>query len=296
MNSDMLHRRYWTVLLSAALILFSASKSPAEINWLGDYYQFRYTAINEPTFYYYDPGDPLFVQPYSSDVKHEDNAAFNSVASDQIREFVGNPLPTSSAQLKVGAYGPDSGINPDDGLMVQAYVDTTITDLNSEQGCDISQEARTFVVRRFNVNQSKDYRVYIELSGTADYNDFFVSNHYQADYIVSGEVEIFQILDGDEVSLLPGFPVDLDEDHRRAGIDISLRPFDDQQRQIIYQIKVLLSLQSRIDNFELNGFHVAGEINGIYRVGTAAAPFQLTAIIGDKSTALPAIPLLLLSD
>ena len=143
----------------------------------------------------------------------------------------------------------------------------------------------------------------MELTGLTDFNDFYVSDQYQAFYSLRTEVTLEQIVgtgDQTEVERVPGFPVVLDEAKRTATVAVELRPFDDQQRPITYRIKTQLKLNSRIDNFTLIGPQgpvVAGEVNGIYQVGSLQAPFVLKALL-KSGTSYPgsAINLFLLSE
>jgi hypothetical protein len=196
--------------------------------------------------------------------------------------------------------GPENGTHPPDGLMVQAFLSTLATGLNNQQGVDSDLEAVSRVIRRFAVNQQEKYRVRVELTGLTDFNDFYVSDQYQAFYSIRTEVTLEQIVgtgEQMEVERVPGFPVVLDEANRTATVAVELRPFDDQQRPITYRIKTELELNSLIDNFTLNGLVVAGDVNGNYQVGSLQAPFVLKALL-KPGTSYPgsAINLLLLSD
>ena len=160
------------------------------------------------------------------------------------------------------------------------------------------------MIHSFEVDQQEDYSVQLELSGLADFDSFDKSDQnqeYQAYYELGTEVSLEQIVgtgDQTEIMIMPGFPVGLDESNRTATVPAQLRPVDEQMRRITYRIKVELELQSRIDNYRIQGEVVAGEINGNYQVGSPQAPFILKALLkpGNGNIGSAVNLLLLLSD
>jgi len=289
-----------SALLIITLCLATGPDLRAEITWQESETEFDYIIKNLSSFSY-QPNS--YFQPYNDPSNlNEMTASLGSVAETQISEFVGvTPGSGSGVQILAQAMGPENGTHPTDGLMVQAFLSTVATNLNAQHGIDSDLEAVSRVIRLFEVNQQENYSVRMELTGLTDnFNDFYVSDQYQAFYSIRTEVTLVQIVgtgDQTEVDRVPGFPVVLDEAHRTAAVTVQLRPFDDQQRAITYRIKTELELKSRIDNLTLNGLVVAGEVNGNYQVGSLQAPFALKALLKPGiSHPGAAINLLLLPD
>ena len=276
----------------------------AEITWLDNETEFDYIIDNKSTFYY----QPLQIienlNPYI--IKRDATDVYNAVAEIQYSQFEDIPNPGSGVQIQAKALGPQTGSGPQNGtdppytLMTQAFLSTVAGGLNAQQGVDIDLEAVSRVIHSFQVDQQEDYSVKLELSGLADFDSFYTSDQYQAYYELGTEVSLEQIVgtgDETEITIMPGFPVGLDESNRTATVPAQLRPVDEQMRRITYRIKVELELQSRIDNFNFPNFGVAGEINGNYQVGSDQAPFILKALLKPGNSNIgSAVNLLLFSD
>jgi len=287
-----------SALLILTLCLATGTGLRAEITWLESETEFDYNISNLSTFYY---ATNQINHPYNDSIfLNETSAALDSVAEVQVSETFGVPQPGSNVQILAQAMGPENGTHPADGLMVQAFLSTVATGLNVDQGVDIDLEAVSRVIRLFEVNQPENYRVRMELTGQTNFDGFYVDDQYRAVYSIRTEVRLEQIVGtGDQmvVQTMPGFPVVLDEANRKATVAVQLRPFDDQLLPITYRIKTELELNSRIDNFTLNGFVVAGNISGNYQVGSSQAPFALKTLLKPGNTNTnSAVNLLLFSD
>jgi len=287
-----------SALLTIMFCFLSGVDAKAEITWHETETEFDYSITNLSYFYY---GQNQYYKDYNQYVIKDDaSASYDSVAEIQVSEFQNIPLSGSGVQIEAMAMGPENGTDPPNGLMVQAFLSTVAEGLNSLQGVDIDLEAVSRVVRRFEVNQQENYTVRMELTGLADFDDFYSNNQYQAWYAVQTEVKLEQIVgtgDQIEVQTMPGFPVVLDESNRTKTVAVALRPVDDQLRKITYRIKTELILKSRIDNLTLQSWSVAGDVNGNYKIGTSQTPFTLQAILQPKSNKPgSAINLLILSD
>jgi hypothetical protein len=287
-----------SVLLIFMLCLATATDLRAEITWLEAETEFDYN-IDILSSFFYQPNN-YFEDYNNSSILNETSASLDSVAEVQDSTTFDVPQPGSNVQILAQAMGPENGTHPTDGLMVQAFLSTVATGLNAQQGVDIDLEAVSRVIRLFEVNQQENYRVKVELTGQTNFDDFYVDDQFRAFYSIRTEVRLEQIVgtgDQMEVQTMPGFPVVLDEANRTATVAVQLRPTDDQLRPITYRIKTELELNSRIDNFTLNGFVVAGNVSGNYQVGSLQAPFSLKALLkpGNTNTS-SAINLLLFSD
>jgi len=259
------------------------SPAEAEIAWNTTEFDYRVTNLS---YFLYSQNN--YYRDYNQDVLKDDASfSYDSVAEIQVSEYQNIPQAGSGVRIEAMAMGPENGIDPPDGLMVQAFLSTTAEGLNNQQGVDIDLEAVSRVVRHFEVNQPENYTVRMELAGLADFDEFYVTDQYRAAYTIQTEVRLEQIVgtgDQIEVQILPGFPVDLDESNRTASVAVQLQAVDGQLRKITYRIKTELILTSRIDNLTLQSWLVAGDVNGNYNVGTSQTPFTLQALLQPNSS------------
>jgi hypothetical protein len=278
----------------------------AEITWLDNETEFDYIIDHISTFYYEPP--PIWEYPNQYIIKTDAFDSYNAEAEIQYSQFINIPDAGDGVQIQAKALGPQTGSGPQNGtdppynLMTQAFLSTVAEGLNNQQGVDIDLEAVSRVIHSFEVDQQEDYSVRLELSGLANFDSFYTNDQYQAFYELDTEVRLEQIVGtGEEmvITIMPGFPVRLDESNRTATVAAQLRPVDEQMRKITYRIKVELELKSRIDNFRFQGYYVPDddEINGNYQVGSPQAPFILKASLKPgNSHNSSAVNLLLLSD
>ena len=269
-------------MIIICLMMFTPVR--AEITWKET--EFDYI-INNLSYFFY--GQERYYKDYNQYIIKDDaSALYGSVAEIQASEFV-DPQSGSGVQIQALAKGPENGIDPPNGLMVQAFLSTVAGGLNDQQGVDIDLEAVSRVVRRFEVNQQEDFTARVELTGLTDFDGFYVDDQYRAFYSIRTEVRLEQIVGtGSQivVQTVPGFPVVLDEANRTAAVPVQLRPFDDQLRAITYRIKTELNLKSRIDNLTLQSWAVAGNVNGNYQLGfpSPQAPIILQATFNPGGT------------
>jgi hypothetical protein len=271
------------IMIIIYLMIFTPVR--AEITWKET--EFDYSINNLSSFFY---GQNQYYEDYNQYIKKDDaSASYGSAAEIQVSEFADVPQPGSGVQIQAQARGPENGIDPPNGLMVQAYLSTVATGLNAQQGVDIDLEALSRVVRRFEVNQQENYSAKVELTGQTNFDGFYVDDQYRAFYSIRTEVKLEQIAGtGDQmvVQTMPGFPVVLDEANRTATVAVQLQSVDDQLRPITYRIKTELKLKSRIDNLTLQSWAVAGDVNGNYQVGfpSPQAPIILQATFNPGGT------------
>ena len=256
----------------------------AEISWIAT--EFDYSITHQSIFFY---ETNQYYNSYNEYVKKDDaSASYVDEATIQISEFQDIPQAGSGLQIDGLAKGPENGVDPPNGILVQAFLSTTAQGLNDEQGVDISTlEALSRVARKFGVDQPDTYTVNMVLTGLADFNSFYVNGQYQAWYTVETEVTLEELVGSGEdlvVSALPGFPVVLDESSRTASVEVQLRSLDDQFQTVTYRVKIELILTTRIDNLAIQNWLVAGNVNGVYQLGSSQAPFKLKAIfnLGDS--------------
>jgi hypothetical protein len=278
-------KRY-TTALTILVCLMTVIPVRAEITWLENETEFDYIIDHKSTFYYEPP--PIWENPNQYIIKTDAFDSYNAVAEIQYSQFEDIPGPGSGVQIQAKALGPQTGSGPQNGteppyiLMTQAFLSTVAGGLNAQQGVDIDLEAVSRVIHSFEVDQQEDYSVRLELSGLANFDSFYTNDQDQAFYELDTEVRLEQIVGTGEqmvITLLPGFPVRLDESNRTATVAAQLRSVDEQMRRITYRIKIELELKSRIDNFRFQGFVIAGDVNGNYQVGSPQAPFVLQASI-----------------
>ena len=271
---------FHTILLTVILCVATVSDLRAEITWNETATEFNYSIDIQSTFYY---AQNQYLGEYTDNpIKNEASWPYNSVAEIEHYEFEDIPEPGSGVLLQAQAMGPENGIDPPNGLKVQAFLSTVAEGLNDQQGVDIDLEAVSRVIRRFEVNKQENYTVRMELTGLTDYDEFYTNDQYRAEYSIQTEVRMEQIVGtGDQmvVQTVPGFPVNLDESNRRELVAVQLRPYDDQLRAITYRIKTELKLNSRIDNLTFQSLLVSGDVNGNYQLGSPQAPFALTATL-----------------
>ncbi len=275
-------KRY-TIPFAIIICMLMFTPVRADITWTET--EFDYILKNK-SYFFYLPNQ--YGKDYNQYIIKSEPDPYSSSAEIILSEyFTNSPPPTPPpgspvVQMQGEAKGPEGGTDPPDGLIARAYLDTVAADLNDAHGADIDLEAVSRVVRRFEVIQTEQYRVQMDLTGLPEFDVFYENEHYRAYYSVYTEVTLEQVEvvgDGLEVEVIPGFPVELDEIDRTATVVVQLDPYYSEQRGY-YRIKTELKLKSRIDNFRLQGFVVGGEVNGTYQVGTLQSPFELqTAFI-----------------
>ena len=260
------------------LWLLMSSPAQAEISWIDT--EFDYSITHQSIFFY---ETNQYYNSYNEYIKKDDgSASYSDEAIIQVSEFQDVPQAGSGFQIDGLAKGPEGGVDPTNGILVQAFLSSTAEGLNDEQGVDISTlEALSRVVRKFGVDEPDTYTVNMVLTGLADFNSFYVSDQYQAWYTVETVVTLEELVGSGEdlvVTAVSGFPVVLDESSRTASVEVQLRSLDDEFQTVTYRVKTELILTTRIDNLAIQTWLVAGNVNGAYQVGSSQTPFKLQTI------------------
>jgi len=224
---------------------------------------------------YYQPSQGLYT-PYES------------IATASLLEFNNDP-DTIPGEIRITAMakGPDAGVNPPNGLLVQAFSEILPSDLNLNHGVDIVQEVVSWVTRRFSVDRDGLYSLNAYLNGLVDFNTFNVGSNYRAAYTVGGTVSLERIVQtggGIDISMMPGFPLHLNDTERNLDAVVVLVAKDDRDRSVSYQLKVVLELESHLVNFTPAGWAVLGPIpSGFYRLGEEGSPVQLEVSLVERN-------------
>lgn len=272
------------VTVLAAIVFLMAWIQPvcAAIIWqVEDFEQFRFAIENNGGSFYYSGG---YFAPGSEDKEtfaynpsQSQTDPYTSVATGNLTEF--GPVP-GEIQLDAMAAGPDGGINPDNGLAVQGYLEVSSTDLTAEHGIDVQQRVITFVSRQFRVDADGDYPLEALLTGTADFNSFFQNDNYRSAFDVEGTVTLELLVpDENRIEMMAGFPLVLSLDTPSQTVDVPLIQQTGNLNDVYYQLKVRLVLETELDNFWLFNFSIQGPLDTNYSLGSAAAPFRLQAVI-----------------
>ena len=176
--------------------------------------------------------------------------------------------------------------------------------MTGSHGMDMQQNVVTYIVRKFSVTQNGRYTIRADLSGMIDF-DAFGSGNYFASYDIGpappgigtfAELEQW-IKSGDQETIDPTFSLklDLDENTRHRVASVNLITQNAQQQNVFYRLKVVLSITSKIRNFDFATGTVLGPISSSYKLGDENSPLKLTAVLS-QGGGLPANPLLLLDN
>jgi len=263
------------VVLVSAL---SCTAANATVVWEGDFYTFRYGIEKNGGIFYYFPSS--YFEP-RSDVEtlyHApplSSAPYDGTASGDLDGFP-DPVP-GEIWVRAMAKGPDGGINPVSGLLVQAFSEI-VPSLNVGHGVDIEQKITSWVTRRFSVSGNGSYRIEANLSGAVDFYDFG-SSTFQGAHSAGGTVELLEAPLGDweNAQVVAGFPVSLSEGTRDLAVQATLKA------DAKYQLKIVLNIDTKLINFTLQQ-GVTGTLPARnYKVGNTGSPMVVSAIIYDPN-------------
>ena len=279
----------------------AVTNANAEIVWKGDFSQFRYAIDDNGGTFNYDPlryfVSPNKTQAYAYLPLQGLTDPYDSIATTEVIAYDKPGIP-GQINLKALAKGPDGGINPENGLTVQAYMDIIPDSLDSGNGMDVQQEVITFIVRGFSVTQNGRYNIRADLNGPIDF-DAFGSGNYFASYEIGATAELEQWFEesGGQETIDPTFTLklDLDENARRRVASANLITQNAQQQKVSYRLKVVLNITSKIRNYDFATRTVLGPISGSFTLGDENSPLKLTATLS-QGGGLPANPLLLLDE
>jgi len=283
-------------LVSAVFFLsftLSVCSANAGILWESDFYAFRYALDKNGGMFYFGPLYYFKPDSQSTSVQYYQpsqglSTPYDSIATASLLEFNNDP-DTIPGEIRITAMakGPDAGVNPPNGLLVQAFSEISPSGLNLNHGVDIVQEVVSWVTRRFSVNADGLYVLNAYLHGLFDFNTFNGGSNYRAAYAAGGTVSLERIVQtggGMDISMMPGFPLHLNDTERNLDAVAVLVAKDDRNRSVSYQLKVVLELESRLVNFTPAGWAVLGPIpSGFYRLGRAGSPVQLGASLVERN-------------
>ena len=283
------------VTLLVAIVFLMASIQPvcAAIIWEPedqDFEQFRFSVDKNGGAFLYSPG--LYyrtsedTEAFSYNPSQSQADPYTSIATGNLTEFQTVP---GEIQLNAMAKGPDGGINPENGLTVQGYLEVASTGLTLDHGIDVEQKVLTFVSRQFRVDADGLYPLQALLTGTGDaFPAFFQDPNWRAGFEVEGTVTLEQLVpaDNNRVEMMPGFPLSLDLDTPSLTVDVPLvqQTPNANPDDVYYRLKVRLILETELVNFQLpnpSGSPVLGPLPDTnYSLGSAENPFKLEAFIG----------------
>lgn len=290
------------VLLSILLsgVLYPFTSSYCEILWLNDFQQFRFAVEKNGGSFLYEPTQYFSIRSDKETIQYNPvqgvTGPYDGIAVGDLTEYPA-PIPGELRMLGL-AKGPDGGVNPPGGLLVEGYLQVLPVGLGDNHAVDAEQKVVSFVSRRFQVDSPQDVTVKAVLDGVVDF-DAFTSDpdHYFANYSLAGEVRLEQIVEAENlVGLVPGFPMDLSEMVQKNEITTTLVPTNAKGHEVEYQLIVILTMTSDFQNYDWQNSRVVGPIAGVYKLGSSDSPIRLRAVLSSTPTAMPWLPLLLLDD
>jgi hypothetical protein len=266
----------------------------AEIVWESDYHTFRYGVDKNGGMFFYNPAEYFQPNSQSTSVQYyqpsqSSSADYDSIAEGNLVEFNKDDpdIIPGEIHIKGMARGPDGGLNPPGGLLVQAFAEISPVGLGEFHGVDIKQDIGSWITRRFSVSSNGVYSLSASLLGSIDFHTFENLDTYKAAYAVGGTVSLEQIVQsggGMNVTPVPGFPMHLNEITRNLDTVLILRATDEMTRPLSYQLRVVLDLESTLVNFIPNVWSVHGLIpQASYRLGEEGAPIQLEVLLDERN-------------
>jgi hypothetical protein len=254
------------------------SAANAGVVWEGEFQTFRYGVEwnggnfqYNPAMYFSSSSAPsvLLYNPIGGSYD-----PYNGTALGDLVEFP--DLIPGEIRLRGMAKGPDGGISPPRGIVVQGFTEILHSDLGADHGVDIEQKVVCWVTRRFSVNSSGSYIIAANLDGVVNFNDFGSAFPFLGTHSVGGTVEVIGTFDEWLTTFsVASFP--LSEVDRDGDSEVSL------ETNAEYQFVVVLNIETKLMNFNLQS-GIAGVLPaGDYKVGETGAPMVLNAIIYDPN-------------
>lgn len=263
------------VVLVSAL---SCTAANATVVWEADFYTFRYDIVNNGGIFYNNAWTYLESRSDVETLYHApplSSASYGGIASGDLDGFP-DPVP-GEIWVRAVAKGPDGGVSPPNGLLVQGFSEIVPSGLTVGHGVDIEQKVTSWVTRRFSVNTNGLYRIETNLNGLVNFNDFG-SGVFQGLHSVGGTVELLETLDDwNTIQVVAGFPLSLGEGTRELSAEATL------STNAKYQLKVVLNVETKLINFTLQQGITGSLPAGNYKVGEAGSPMAVSAIIYDPS-------------
>jgi hypothetical protein len=270
-------RRSLVIWAGVVLLSFVCASANAAITWDSPYQEFQYDIRENGGVFYY-------VSPYYFNELHqevgridEQTGSYDDTLSKGFVEF---SLQPGEMELKAIAKGPQGGVNPENGVLLQAGAEIIPSGMNANHGVIIDQLVDSFVSRRFRVNSSGLYGIKLNLAGVVNFHDFGSQSGYQATHSVAGNVEVVESLD------------DFVEDFRiiySGAVSESGREFKgvvNLSTSARYEFKIGLTLTSHLVNWNY-GPGVTGIIPvDDYKLGSVGSPLVLQGIVFDRVESL----------
>jgi len=273
-------RRFGVMFILAFCALLTSLPVNAAIVWEGDFYTFRYGVEKNGGIFYYFPAshlkansdtETLYQNPPNS------SAPYNGTASGDLDGFP-DPVP-GELWVRAMAKGPDGGVSPPNGLMVQSFTEILPSGLDADHGVDMEQKVVCWVTRRFSVSSHGLYRIEADLNGMVNFNDFGSGPPFHGFHSVVGTVELLETLNNwGTVRVVDGFPHFVNEGARNFTAEAAL------VTNAQYQFKIVLNIETRLLNYNYALNSVEGLLPvGDYKVGEMVFPMVLSAIIYDPN-------------
>ena len=257
-------------------VLMVVSPANGAIVWESEYYQFRF-AVQPNGGVFYDPVAQYF-NPDGQAIEVITNVGattgpFSDMASGSLMEFGG------AIQMNAMAKGPDGGINPENGVLVQGYAQINLNEFGDNYGVDVDQLAKSWITRRFSVDESGDYYLSAHLTGDADFAAFGdpVLRHH-ALYSYSGTVFLEEYQENPYTWLREVARLTFDN---TTGNDMTTVELSDEPN-ILYQLKVVLDIATDVKNLYMMT-SITGALEGPFQVGSADEPYKLAAFVSSES-------------
>ena len=278
----MTHRQIltWVVAIIFTGICLNVN---AAVIWQGEFNQFRYAVDKNGGTFFHGPSFYLNFNDLTAAKAYDPSSGENSNLNEQaLSTVVEFGTPPGEIVMRAGAWGPDDVKNPTDGIRVQAYGEILPSGFDSGHGVQVSQGIISFLTRRFSVDTNGVYPLSASLSGLVSFNSFTNSASYNASYSFADTSisleEIIQISPNEiEIYALPGFPLPLNDQIRSRSVNVNF------QTNRIYQLRVVLNLQTNLVNFNFQTGSVSGPITGSYQIGSANAPLILGVFLSADS-------------
>jgi hypothetical protein len=260
---------------------------PTPVEWIGDSLEFRF-AVQEnggaflyaPSMYFSASSDKTECSYRPSQSQYD---SYGCVANGDLAEFI---LPPGEILLNALAKGPDNGVGPPDGLKVQGYLETLPTDLTTDHALETEQSVISWVSRSFSVDQASTFTIAGQLDGVVQFTRYDNGSRDKAVYAVEGRVMLEEVTDATLFVPMPGFPLILDDANPAAEAAALFRTQTDDGKAVSYRLRVTLKLEGAIVNYNQQPYTIYRAVSGIYRLGTASAPFSLEATISDTAAAI----------
>ena len=140
---------------------------------------------------------------------------------------------------------------------------------NGCNGVDVGQNVVSYVTRRFRVTTNRFYDVRATLSGVVNFNDFFYSGSYRATHSVKGTVELYESFDdfNQDINLIYSWTLNQSPSAISGNVNLLM------STNARYELKIVLTLNSKLVNFYLSGGtpNISGAVPRVVRTRWAAA-------------------------